>query len=51
LVQEPGHSSTWRVTQYHEAKSVSTENTFDENKTDNRFLMSELVRMGGKDIL
>jgi len=33
------------VSQYHEAKSVSTENTFDENKTDNRFLMSELVRM------
>ena len=33
------------VTQYHEAKSVSTENTFDENKTDLKFLMSELVRM------
>ena len=33
------------VAQYHEAKSVSTENTFEENKTDNRFLMSELVRM------
>ncbi len=33
------------VTQYHEAKSVSTENTFDENKTDHVFLMSELVRM------
>ncbi len=33
------------VSQYHEAKSVSTENTFDENKTDMVFLMSELVRM------
>ncbi len=33
------------VTQYHEAKSVSCENTFDENKTDMKFLMSELVRM------
>lgn len=33
------------VSQYHEAKSVSTENTFDENKTDMRFLMAELVRM------
>ncbi|HMD00287.1 MAG TPA: DNA polymerase IV [Ferruginibacter sp.] len=33
------------VAQYHEAKSVSTENTFDENKTDTKFLMSELVRM------
>ena len=33
------------VAAYHESKSVSTENTFDENKTDMRFLMSELVRM------
>lgn len=33
------------VSQYHEAKSVSSENTFDENKTDMRFLMSELVRL------
>lgn len=33
------------VTPYHESKSVSTENTFDENKTDVNFLMSELVRM------
>ena len=33
------------VSQYHEAKSVSTENTFDENKADHNFLMSELVRM------
>ncbi len=34
-----------KVSQYHEAKSVSTENTFEENKTDSVFLMSELVRM------
>jgi DNA polymerase IV len=33
------------VAQYHEAKSVSTEHTFDENKTDLNFLMKELVRM------
>ncbi len=33
------------VEPYHEAKSVSTENTFEENKTDMNFLMSELVRM------
>jgi DNA polymerase IV len=33
------------VEPYHEAKSVSTENTFEENKTDMVFLMAELVRM------
>jgi DNA polymerase-4 len=33
------------VTPYHEAKSVSTENTFEENKTDTDFLLTELVRM------
>ncbi|MFN8244136.1 MAG: DNA polymerase IV [Ferruginibacter sp.] len=33
------------VASYHEAKSVSSENTFDENKTDMKFLMSELVRL------
>jgi len=36
------------VSQYHEAKSVSTENTFNENKTDLDFLMSELVRQTEK---
>jgi len=36
---------TGEVSSYHEAKSISTENTFDENKTDMLFLMSELVRM------
>ena len=30
---------------YHEAKSISTENTFHENTADMKFLMSELVRM------
>ena len=33
------------VNNYHEAKSISTENTFEENKTDMAFLLSELVRM------
>jgi DNA polymerase-4 len=33
---------------YHEAKSISTENTFEENKTDMAFLLSELVRMTEK---
>ena len=36
------------VVAYHEAKSVSTENTFDENKTDLDFIMAELVRMTEK---
>lgn len=33
---------------YHEAKSISTENTFEENKADVDFLLSELVRMTEK---
>jgi DNA polymerase-4 len=36
------------VTPYHEAKSISSENTFNENKTDMVFLMSELVRLTEK---
>jgi DNA polymerase IV len=36
---------TSEVVPYHEAKSISTENTFEENKTDLDFLMAELVRM------
>lgn len=36
------------VHQYHEAKSISSENTFDENKTDLDFLMSEIVRLTEK---
>lgn len=30
---------------YHEAKSISCENTFEENTADTGFLLSELVRM------
>lgn len=33
------------VTPYHEARSVSTENTFETSSTDINFIMSELVRM------
>jgi DNA polymerase-4 len=33
------------VVPYHEAKSVSTENTFEENIADPGFLLTELVRM------
>jgi len=36
------------VSPYHEAKSISTENTFHENTADMDFLMSELVRMTEK---
>ena len=36
------------VEPYHEARSVSTENTFHENTSDMDFLMSELVRMTEK---
>ena len=37
-----------KVHSFHEAKSISTENTFDANKTDLDFLLSELVRMTEK---
>lgn len=36
------------VHEYHESKSISTENTFHENTNDLEFLMSELVRMTEK---
>ena len=36
------------VTQYHEAKSISSENTFHEDTTDTVFLLSELVRLTEK---
>jgi DNA polymerase-4 len=36
---------TSEVHAYHEAKSISCENTFEENSTDTAFLLSELVRM------
>lgn len=36
------------VVPYHEAKSISTERTFDSNKTDPEFIAAELVRMTEK---
>ncbi|MDE3253836.1 MAG: DNA polymerase IV [Bacteroidota bacterium] len=33
---------------YHEAKSISSENTFEENSQDMEFLLSELVRLTEK---
>lgn len=39
---------TGEVSPYHEAKSISTENTFEENKSDLKFLLPELVRMTEK---
>jgi DNA polymerase IV len=37
-----------KISPYHEAKSISSENTFEENITDIDFLMKELVRMTEK---
>ncbi len=36
------------VSSYHEAKSISSEHTFEENKLDTGFLKSELVRLTEK---
>ena len=36
------------VAPYHEAKSISSENTFDESKTDMQFIKKELVRLTEK---
>lgn len=36
---------TGQVAAYHEAKSISSENTFEENKTDMQFIRKELVRL------
>jgi DNA polymerase-4 len=36
------------VSGYHEAKSISSEHTFNENSTDTKFLKSELVRLTEK---
>jgi DNA polymerase-4 len=36
------------VSSYHEAKSISSEHTFNENKTDIAYLKSELVRLTEK---
>lgn len=40
------HTST--ITEYREPKSISTENTFEENVIDVEYLMSEIVRMTEK---
>jgi len=48
LWQKSAGIHTSEVVQYHESKSVSSENTFEENKTDVAFLMSELVRLTEK---
>ncbi len=37
-----------RIVPFHEAKSISTENTFEQNTADTEFLLSELVRMTEK---
>jgi DNA polymerase-4 len=36
------------ISSYHDAKSISTENTFEENTSDINFLMGEIVRMTEK---
>ena len=36
------------VVPYHEAKSISTENTFDEDQTDMEFILAEILRMTEK---
>ena len=48
LYQKALGVSNSQVHPYHEAKSVSTENTFHENTSDVAFLLSELVRMTEK---
>jgi DNA polymerase-4 len=39
---------TREVSPYHEAKSISSENTFNENISDSKFLNAELVRLTEK---
>ena len=41
-------TNTSTISEYREQKSISKENTFDENVTDINFLMSEIVRMTEK---
>jgi DNA polymerase IV len=48
LWQRASGIHTRAVEPYHEAKSISTENTFEENITDLNRLMVELVRMTEK---
>ena len=46
LKAQGNHTS--EVHSFNEAKSISTENTFEDNKTDMTFILSELVRMTEK---
>jgi DNA polymerase IV len=48
LIQKAHGISHSQLHSYHEAKSVSTENTFEENTYDMDFLMKEIVRMTEK---
>jgi DNA polymerase-4 len=48
LWQKSNGIHTREVTQYHEAKSISSESTFNTNTTDVDFLLSEVVRMTEK---
>jgi DNA polymerase-4 len=48
LWQKSNGIHTREVTQYHEAKSISSESTFNTNTTDVNFLLSEVVRMTEK---
>jgi DNA polymerase IV len=48
LLQKSQGIHTGEVIEYHQAKSISTENTFEENTTDLPWLMTELVRMTEK---
>jgi DNA polymerase IV len=48
LIQKAQGISSSQLHSYHEAKSVSSENTFHENTDDMEFLMRELVRMTEK---
>lgn len=48
LWQKSNGIHTGQVTQYHEAKSISSESTFNENTSDVEFVLSEVVRMTEK---
>ncbi|MDB5202634.1 MAG: polymerase [Ferruginibacter sp.] len=48
LAQKSQGIHNGEVAAYHEAKSISSENTFDENKLDQQFLQAELVRLTEK---
>lgn len=48
LIKKANGLNDSTIVPYHEAKSVSTENTFNENTDDLDFLMKELVRMTEK---